>query len=93
MDDDDIRSPFKKRYEYKEHISYRSFQLNDVLTIQIIFAFVCRSRQRGVRKTKKSRIRNPEPEQESGTDSSNRGILGNTESSSAVKSFLIYNTR
>ena len=38
MDDDDIRSPFKKRYEYKEHISYRSFQLNDVLIIQIIFA-------------------------------------------------------
>ena len=25
--DDDIRSPFKKRYEYKEHSSYRSLQL------------------------------------------------------------------
>ena len=45
--EDDIRSPFKKRYEYKEHSSY-SFQLNDVLIIQSIFAFVCRSRQSGV---------------------------------------------
>ena len=25
--DDDTRSPFKKRYEYKEHSSYHSFQL------------------------------------------------------------------
>ena len=39
------RSPVKKRYEYKEHSSYLSFQLNDVLVIQNIFAFVCRSRQ------------------------------------------------
>ena len=46
---DDIRSPFKKSYEYKEHSSY-SFQLNDVLIIQSIFAFVCRSRQSGVLK-------------------------------------------
>ena len=47
--DDDTRSPFKKRYEYKEHSSYHSFQLHwvwdDVLIIQNIFAFVCRSRQ------------------------------------------------
>ena len=47
--DDDTRSPFKKRYEYKEHGSYHSFQLHwvwdDVLIIQNIFAFVCRSRQ------------------------------------------------
>ena len=38
--DDDIQSPFKERYEYKEHSSYHSFQLNDVLIIQNIFAFV-----------------------------------------------------
>ena len=43
--DDNLRSPFKKRFEYKKHSSYLSFQLNDVLVIQNIFAFVCRSRQ------------------------------------------------
>ena len=32
--DDSLRIPFKKRYEYKEHSSYLSFQLNDVLVIQ-----------------------------------------------------------
>ena len=37
--DDDIRSPFPKRYEYKEHSSYHSFRLNDVLIIQNIVAF------------------------------------------------------
>ena len=26
--DDDMRGPFKKRYEYKEHSSYHFFQLN-----------------------------------------------------------------
>ena len=46
MDDNlNLWSPFNKSYEYKEHISYLSFQLNDVLVIQNIFAFVCRSRQ------------------------------------------------
>ena len=43
------RSPFKKRYKYKELTTYHSFQLNwvsdDALIIQNIFAFVCRSRQ------------------------------------------------
>ena len=48
--DDDIRSPFEKRYEYKEHSSYHSFQLNDVLIQQNVFAFVCRSPQGGVGK-------------------------------------------
>ena len=54
--DDDIRSPFKERYEYKEHSSSHSFQLNDTLIVQNIFAFVCRTPQRGVWKTKKSGI-------------------------------------
>ena len=44
--DDDIRSPFAKRYEYKEHSSYHSFRLNDVLIIQNIFSFFYRSRER-----------------------------------------------
>ena len=46
--DDDIPSPFKERYEYKEHSSCHSFQLNDVLMIQNVFAIVCKSRQRGI---------------------------------------------
>ena len=45
--DDDIRSPFEKRYENKEHSSYHSFRLNDVI-IQNIFACVYRSRQNAV---------------------------------------------
>lgn len=46
---DNTRSPFKKRYKYKERTTYHSFQLDwvsdDALIIQNIFAFVCRSRQ------------------------------------------------
>ena len=42
--DDDTRIPFKKRYEYKEHSGYHSFQLDcvwdDALITQNIFAFV-----------------------------------------------------
>ena len=47
---DDIRSPFEKRYKYKEHSSCHSFQLNDVLIKQNIFAFVCMSPQGGAGK-------------------------------------------
>ena len=47
--DDDTRSPFKKRHEYKEHSSYHFFQLDwvwdDALVMQNIFAFASRSRQ------------------------------------------------
>ena len=45
-----------KRYQHKELSINHSFQLNDVLIIQNIFYFVCRSPQRGVWKTRKSRI-------------------------------------
>ena len=34
--------------EYKEHSSCHSFQLNDILNIQSIFAFVFKSRQRRI---------------------------------------------
>ena len=44
--DDDIRSPFEKRYENKEHSSYHSFRLNVVLIKQNIFVCVNRSRRR-----------------------------------------------
>ena len=85
--DDDKRSPFMKRFEYIEHSIDHSFQLNYVLLI----------RKSGIRNSE-SGIRNPESgirNPESGTRSrnSNWGKLGTTESSSAVKSFSIYNTR
>ena len=39
---------FKIIYKYKNHSSYHSFQSNDDLIIKNIFAFVCKSRQRGI---------------------------------------------
>ena len=84
--DDDIRSSFKERYEYKEGTSYHSFQLNDVLIIQNIFAFVSRPRVRGVWKIRESG---------SGTGTGTAtGVNWETRKSiSVVKSFSIYNTR
>ena len=48
-----------KRCRCKEQSSYHSFQLNDVLIIQNLFAFVCGSPQRGVWKTGKTGFRIP----------------------------------